>query len=39
MEGGGRLERFNCISKASLNRPTMGQTLSGPFREMVGLES
>ncbi len=26
-------------SKASLNRPTMGPTLSGPIRDVVGLES
>ena len=24
-------------SKTSLNRPTMGRTLSGPFKEAVGL--
>ena len=26
-------------SKTSLNRPNMGSTLSGPFREVVGLGS
>ena len=26
-------------SKTSLNRPTMGTTLSGPFRQVVELES
>ena len=26
-------------SKTSLNRPTMGQTLNGPFREVDGLAS
>ena len=29
-----------CIySKTSLNRPTMGPTLAGPFREVIGLGS
>ena len=46
--GGGCLERFYDIhtymqmyiySKASLNRPTMGPTISGLFREVVGLGS
>ena len=26
-------------SKPSLNRPTLGLTLNGPFKEMVGLGS
>ena len=26
-------------SKASLNRSTMGPTLNGPFRKVIGLES
>ena len=34
---------FHCLgwkySKTSLNRPTMGPTLIGPFREVVGLGS
>ena len=30
---------MNIYSKTSLNRPTMGPTLSGQFREVVGLGS
>ena len=26
-------------NKASLNRPTIGSTIKGPFREIVGLQS
>ena len=40
--GGGHLERFYCTciySKTSLNRLSMGQTLNGPFREVVNLGS
>ena len=33
----GRLERFYWNSKTFLNRPAMGPTLSGLFREVVGL--
>ena len=42
VEVGGGLEGFYCVyicSKTSLNRPTMGPTLSGAFREVVGLGS
>ena len=27
----------HCHSKTSLNRPNMGATFNGPFREVVGL--
>ena len=45
MCGGGEFVMFRLViymriySKTSLNRLTIGPTLSGPFREMVGLES
>ena len=40
--GGGRVEKLYCIyntySETSLNRPTMGPTLYGSFREVVELK-
>ena len=36
-----KLSHFNLLlySKTSLNRPTMGQTLNGPVRDVAGLGS
>ena len=34
-----RIDAIGVYNKTSLNRPTMGLTLSGPFREMVGSGS
>ena len=30
---------YTLYSKTSINRPTMGPTLTGPFKELVGLGS